>query len=81
VPVVAEKPAQAVESGMHAKPPDAPAKATTVDGAEGPIERMVRLVVTEVQTAGDAKADRLRAAIREALAVIEAALDDASDHD
>jgi hypothetical protein len=34
---------------------------------------MVRLVVAEVQAAGDAKAERLRAAIREALAVIEAA--------
>jgi hypothetical protein len=49
--------------------------AISVDDAEGPIERMVRLVVAEVQAAGDARAERLRGAIREALAVIEAALD------
>jgi hypothetical protein len=75
VPVAAEEPVQVAGSAAHANPPtEAPVKAITVDDAEGPIERMVRLVVAEVQAAGEASAERLRAAIREALAVIEAAL-------
>jgi hypothetical protein len=76
VPVVAEEPVQGAFA-MRANPPvEAPHKAITADDAEGPIERMVRLVVTEVQAAGDAKAEQLRAAIREALDVIAHALDD-----
>jgi hypothetical protein len=73
--------AAADESAVLANPPtEAPPKAITADDAEGPIERMVRLVVAGVQAAGDAKAERLRTAIREALAVIEAALADDSEH-
>jgi hypothetical protein len=76
VPVLAELPVLVAEAAVRANPPtEAPARAITVGDAEGPIERMVRLVVTEIQTAGDAKAERLRAAIREALALIEAALE------
>ena len=73
---------QVAESAVHANPPtEAPPKAITVHDAEGPIERMVRMVVAEIQAAGDAKAERLRGAIREALAVIEAALADDSPHE
>jgi hypothetical protein len=74
MPVDAEEPAQVAEFAVQGNPPtEAPAKAITVDDAEGPIERMVRLVVAEVQAAGDPKAERLRTAIRQALAVIETA--------
>ena len=81
VPVAVEGQAQAAESSVQAnQSTDAPIKTVTVDDAEMPIERMVRLFVDEVQAAGDAKAERLRTAMREALAVIEAALADDSDH-
>ena len=40
---------------------------------------MARMVVTEIQAAGEAQAERLRIAIREALAVIAAALADEAD--
>jgi hypothetical protein len=41
---------------------------------------MVRTVVAELQAAGDAKDERLRGAIREALAAIKAVLDKESAH-
>ena len=65
------------EPALPARTTAAP-KTITVDDAEGPVERMARMVVAEIQAAGEAKAQRLRSAIREALAVIKQILDEES---
>jgi hypothetical protein len=74
--VAAADPVPAAVPAVQTNPPaNARHKVITVDDAEGPVERMARLVVAQVQAAGDAKAERLREAVRQALAIIAAALE------